>query len=559
VSRALFLIANQMSQRAYQNLQLTHTISDLGRAEAIINRSPAVAFHRKREPGWPVTFVTQNVEQLLEYSSEEFLSGRVAYQDALHPEDTERVQEEVARNIRDKGIREFALDPYRVVTRSGVVKWVEDITRVIRNAEGDATEFEGIVIDISERKRMETEKAALELQLQRAQKMELVGTLAGGVAHDLNNILGAIVGYPDLLLLDLPEGSLLRKPIEAMRRTGERAADIVQDLLTLARRGVVVKDVSNLNDVVAGYLESPEHRRLLAAHPGVETETDLEPDLLNILGSRAHLSKTVMNVVTNAAEAMPGGGTIRICTENVYLDRRIIEQDNVQEGDYAVLKISDQGEGISPEDTERIFEPFYTKKTMGKSGTGLGMAVVWGTVKDHKGYITLESTRGKGTCFYLYFPVTRRDLPLADGTLPVDAYQGSGERILVIDDVAEQRDVAAALLERLGYSVSTASSGEEALEYLQKNPADLLLLDMIMDPGWDGLQTYRKIVEKHPGQKAVIASGFSETTRVREAQKLGAGRYIKKPYTLAKLGAAVQSELARRPPARCSPSPGAPG
>jgi two-component system cell cycle sensor histidine kinase/response regulator CckA len=172
------------------------------------------------------------------------------------------------------------------------------------------------------------------------------------------------------------------------------------------------------------------------------------------------------------------------------------------------------------------------------------MAVVWGTVKDHEGHISVQSGRAGGTTFHIYFPITRKEAPEAPGTLTVEDYQGRGEKILVIDDVDEQREIASALLSRLGYAVSTAASGREALDHLETKPADLLLLDMIMDPGWDGLETFRKILERHPGQKAIIASGFSETGRVREAQNLGAGLYIKKPYTLAKLGLAVRDELA---------------
>jgi len=382
-------------------------------------------------------------------------------------------------------------------------------------------------------------------KLHRAQKMELVGTLAGGVAHDLNNILGAIVAYPDMLLMELPGDSPLRPMVEQMGVSGQRAADIVQDLLTLARRGVTVKEVINLNDVISGYLESPEHGKLARDHPRLVTETALEEDLLNILGSPAHLSKAVMNLVINAAEAMPRGGTVRISTENIYLDRGRTEHDDVREGDYVLLRISDQGTGISTMDRDRIFEPFYTRKEMGTSGTGLGMSVVWGTVKDLEGHISVESAPGEGSTFYLYFPITRKEAAEPPKSLTVEDYRGRGERILVIDDMAEQREIASALLSRLGYDVSTVSSGPEALAFMGEHNVDLLVLDMIMDPGWDGLETYRRILERHPGQKAIIASGFSETDRVREAQKLGAAVYIKKPYTLVKLGTAVRDELAR--------------
>jgi len=275
-------------------------------------------------------------------------------------------------------------------------------------------DMDGKVVGAIEIARDITEKKNLEAQLQRAQKMEAIGTLAGGVAHDLNNILAGLVSYPELLLLEIPEESLLRNPILTIQKSGEKAAAIVQDLLTLARRGVAVTEVVNLNLIISEYIKSPEHERLISFHPNVHVRTDLETDLVNILGSPAHLSKTVMNLVSNAAEAITEGGTISISTENRYIDKPIRGYDDVKEGDYVTLTVSDTGVGISRKDSERIFEPFYTKKVMGRSGTGLGMAVVWGTVKDHKGYIDIQSAKGKGATFTLYFPT---DLPFRKRTL----------------------------------------------------------------------------------------------------------------------------------------------
>jgi PAS domain S-box-containing protein len=397
--------------------------------------------------------------------------------------------------------------------------------------------------DISVHKQAEKEKKDLEAQLQRAHKMEALGTLAGGVAHDLNNILGGIVSYPELLLMQLPENSSLRKPILTIQQSGQKAAAIVQDLLTLARRGVAVSEVVNLVDIIHDYLRTPEHKKLKSFHPQVEVETHLQEELLNIMGSPIHLAKTVMNLISNAAEAMPAGGKISISTENQYIDKPIKGYDNVEEGDYVVMTFSYTGIGIFSEDIERIFEPFYTKKVMGRSGTGLGMAVVWGTVKDHNGYIDVQSTQGKGTTFKLYFPVTREEYAKEEGLGAADPYGGSGEKILVVDDVEEQREIASMLLTQLGYSVHTVSSGEEAVEYMKDNSADLLVLDMIMNPGIDGLETYRRILGLHPGQKAILVSGFSETQRVKEAQRLGAGAYIKKPYILRNIGTAIRNEL----------------
>jgi signal transduction histidine kinase len=399
--------------------------------------------------------------------------------------------------------------------------------------------------EIVDRKRVEKDQRQLEIQLRKSQRMEAIGTLAGGVAHDLNNILSGVVSYPELLLMDVPQESPLREPLLTIQESGLKAAAIVQDLLTLARRGVSVTEVMNLNQLIEQYLNSPENHKILEYQPGVKVETCLQTKILNIIGSPLHLSKTIMNLVSNAAEAMPSGGVIHITTKNQYIDHPIKGYDTVEEGDYVKLKVSDNGVGISPEDIDQIFEPFYTKKTMGRSGTGLGMAVVWGTVKDLDGYIDVQSELGEGTAFTLYFPITRKKLPADNPDILADMYMGKGESILVVDDVKQQREIASKMLKKLGYNVLSVPSGEEAVLYLQENTADLLVLDMIMNPGINGLETYKKILKFHPRQKAIIASGFSESRQVKAAQKMGAGSYLKKPYSFEKIGLAVKAELTK--------------
>ena len=399
-----------------------------------------------------------------------------------------------------------------------------------------------IIHDISERKQAEEAVRDGQEKLARLKKMESLGLLAGGVAHDLNNVLSGIVSYPELLLLDLPEDSIIRKPIETMQRSGHRAVAIVQDLLTLARGVATVRDTLNLNDIVGDYLNSPEFQNLKQFHPTVTVKTRLDEDLLNTNGSQIHIRKVVMNLVSNAAEAIDGSGLVGISTLNRYIDSPLKGYDTVKAGEYAVLVVSDDGSGISPDDLERIFEPFYTKKVMGRSGTGLGLAVVWNVVQDHEGYIDVKSTKD-GTTFELYFPITRQKITLKELSRPIEDFKGAGQSILVVDDVETQREIACNMLDKLGYKAAAVSSGEMAVEYLQKHSVDLVLLDMIMDPGMSGRETFEKIVKIQPHQKAIIASGFAETDDVKEAQKLGAGRYIRKPLTLEKLGLAIKDEL----------------
>ena len=384
----------------------------------------------------------------------------------------------------------------------------------------------------------------LSAQLEQAEKMEAVGSLAAGVAHDLNNILSGLVSYPELVLLDLPADSPLYKPILTIKNSGEKAAAMVQDLLTLARRGVAENTVLNVNTLVSDYLDSPECRLLQASHPQVRIRPDLAADLLNVMASSVHLSKALMNLVANAAEALLVEGDIVIATANRYVDQPHEGFETVTEGEYVLLSVQDTGVGIADEDRPRIFEPFFTKKVLGRSGTGLGMSVVWFTVKDLGGFVDIHSVEGQGTRFDLYLPVTRRNVAEVSRRVTIDDCRGT-ERVLVVDDVAEQREIAAGMLSKLGYTVATAPSGEEALGYLEHHPVDILVLDMIMDPGIDGCETYRRVIQRYPGQKAIVASGYAETDRVREIRRLGAGAYLKKPYTLEKLALALRRELER--------------
>lgn len=325
-------------------------------------------------------------------------------------------------------------------------------------------------------------------------------------------------------------------------------ASIVQDLLTLARRNVIQKVPLRLNDLVENYLKSPEYHKKAEENPHIHLETDLQPDLLQINGSHAHLQAALMNLVANAFEAQPNGGSIHLATKNISIDSTDQQGEEVKPGDYVLLSVHDKGPGIASNDLEHIFEPFFTTKHMGqKSGTGLGMAVVWGTVKDHDGHITINTENTIGTTFELYFPASKNiALNLAESNSNEDI-RGNGETVLVVDDLQEQRDLAQAILEELGYIVTTADSGEQALQYLGHHSVDIVLLDMIMDPGLDGLETFKHIQKINAGQKAIIASGYAETDRVKAAKTIGVGRYVQKPYTILSIGEAIKNVLQNEP------------
>lgn len=396
--------------------------------------------------------------------------------------------------------------------------------------------------DISEIKRAEEEKQQLARKLHQAQKMEAIGVLAGSIAHDLNNILSGVVSYPDLLLATLPQDSPLRKGLTTIQAAGIKAAKIVQGLLTMSRRGMQVDEPVELRQMVKDFLASAECRDLLQKHPLVRIAEPAGNEPLTVMGSAAHLANVLMNLVINAAEAMPDGGLIRVELARLFLDRQPAGFLGWRSGAYARLTVIDSGVGIPEEYVERVFDPFFTKKKPGASGTGLGLAVVWGTVIDHRGHVEVETREGQGTSFHILLPMAENaGEPARRRELLVK--RGRGQSVLVVDDDPEQRRIASEILSYLGYDVVTAASGEEALAMLANRSVELVLLDMLMPPGIDGLETYERIRVQKPEQKVIIVSGYSRSDRVKQAIELGVGYYLQKPYNLVSLSKAIQAML----------------
>jgi two-component system, cell cycle sensor histidine kinase and response regulator CckA len=473
------------------------------------------------------------------YGSNEEIVGRDIIE-VIHPADRHILQKrrQAWPAVTNDGY------PIRDICKDGRVLDVEIFASHISFNGRDA--ILSTIHDLTERNKSEAEKRKLEERLRHSEKMEAVGALAGGVAHDLNNILSGLITYPELLLFDIPDDNPLKGPLTTIKKSGEKASAVVQDLLTLARRGVPITETVNLNQIIRDYLTSPEYDRLKRYHH-VQIVRSLAPDLFNIMGSSVHLSQTLMNLISNAAEAMMDGGTVTVTTRNHKVDHPSKENVPLQAGDHVLLQIADTGYGIEASDLARIFEPFYTKKVMGRSGTGLGMAVVWGTVEDHQGHIEVESEVGKGTRFSLFFPATHRQLQNQENEKPAYIPMGKGETILVVDDVVEQREVACSILGRLGYQVTAVASGEDAIAYTQDHPVDLLLLDMIIEPGIDGYETYKRFLQINSGQRAIIVSGYSNTERILKARTLGPCGYVKKPYTMESIATAVRRILDETP------------
>ncbi len=399
-----------------------------------------------------------------------------------------------------------------------------------------------IMRDITAQKKAEQEKKNVKEKLRKSEKMEAIGLMAGGVAHDLNNILSGIVSYPELMLLGLPPSSELRRPLETIHESGKRAASVVADLLTVARGVASKKGSHDANVLLREYLDSPEYKELTSLYPGVVCVEKLDAEYPIIVCSPMHIKKTIMNLITNAAEAVGNDGRILVSTCNQQGNEIEKSKVDLDHGNYLVITVEDNGPGIADKDLDHIFEPFYTKKIMGQSGTGLGLAIVWNAVQDLNGRIFVESS-AEGTSFQLYIPVSDEEYLLQDKSDNAENFTGNNERILVVDDEPQLIDIASQILRVCGYRVDSVCSGELAIDFVKENPVDLIVLDMVMGPGLNGLQTYREIVTLYPKQKAIIASGYSQNNDVEAALKLGAGGFIKKPYTMIELSQVVKETL----------------
>ncbi len=494
-----------------------------------------VAVYEAIEDGWDFIFKDLNEagEKIDRIRREEVIGHSVT---ELFPGFLESGLLNVFRKVWQTGEPEY--NPVFFYKDDRVEGW--RVSRVYKLPSG---EIVSVFDDITGQKQAEWEKEAMEYRLQRSQKMEAIGLMAGGVAHDLNNILSAVVGYPELLLLDLPEESKLRRPLAAIKEAGERATAVVADLLTVARGVASVKEPKDLNILLVEYLESPEFQKLQSYHPSVQFKRECAATLPAILCSPIHVKKSIMNLVTNGAEAIEQSGTVTLTTRGLTLDQKWAAEHGLKMGKYVVLSITDTGSGISEKDLEHIFEPFYTKKVMGNlSGTGLGLSVVWNTMQDHQGTV-LVSRSENATTFELYFPATDETILTRGPHALIIDMQGKGEQILVVDDEPSQRELAMNMLPLLGYHVVCKDSGEKALSYLQDHHVDLVLLDMLMDPGINGRQTYERMLEINPGQKAIIVSGFSESDDVKAALTMGAAGFIQKPYSINQLGRAIKQTL----------------
>lgn len=411
---------------------------------------------------------------------------------------------------------------------------------------GDGESIEGamaIIEDISEKIKASRDRKNLEDQLLRSQKLEAVGTLAGGIAHDFNNILTTVQGYSDILLMKIDETDPMHRDAKQIRLAAGKGASLVKQLLIFSRKQPMELQILSLNAVIENLLKML--KRLIGED--ISIKTDLDPELLSVMGDEANIEQILMNLTVNARDAMPEGGVITIRTENrtvAYHDLQGIPE--AYEGLFVCLRVADTGCGMDKETLERMYEPFFSRKRH-SGGTGLGLSTVYGIVTYHKGWIAVDSAEGSGTEFSLYFPATVQKAEVKlEKNISLDLYQGRGEHILVVEDDPAIRDVALTILGDNGYRATVKSTAEEAREFIVKaqDPVDLIISDVVL-PGMSGLQLIEDLTAENNALKFILCSGYADQKSQSDVIQQRGYPFIAKPYTIADFLRIIQNTLTK--------------
>lgn len=526
---------------------IVQDITDRARAEEALRRErnlflsgPVVVFRWRAAENWPVDYASPNVAALFGHTADDFLSGRVTYADVVHPDDLPRIIEEVTGHC-GRGARRFE-QSYRIVRTDGAIRWLYDLTVVVRDAKGRISHFEGYVLDETERRAAGEEKRRLENQMLHAQKLESLGVLAGGMAHDFANLLVGILGYAELALGELPTESRAREWISRILGSAQRASDLTSAILAYAGKGRFELEIVDLNDLaleIARLLEVSISRQ-------ARLRFDLAHEAPRLKADATQLRQVLMNLMMNASEAIqPGGGEIVVRTGECSLDARAIDECEPSgtpaptPGHYAYFEVRDTGRGMDATVRERLFEPFFSTKATGR---GLGMAAVLGIVRGHGGAIRVETAVGAGTSFRVFLPLRLGAFATdPSGVAPPTASEGeshalpSGE-VVVVDDDPAVRATVHEMLHQLGCGVVLLDGGAAALEYLTENHGRVsaVVLDLTM-PALDGVATFREIHRRWPVLPVVISSGYGEAEfdgRFCGARPAG---FLRKPFLLKQL------------------------
>ncbi|MCP4687376.1 MAG: PAS domain S-box protein, partial [Desulfobacterales bacterium] len=474
-----------------------------------------------------LTFANKNAFEYFGYSQQEMKEGMHCF-DFIAPEDHPKAREIIERLINGESIDAAE---YRAIRKSGSTFPAMTQTTLIRRG-GEITGFRGLLVDVTEKKR-------IELQLRQAQKMEAIGTLAGGVAHDFNNILSAIMGYAEISLLDADENTPFYPHLKKIMKAGERARDLVKQILTFSR-----KTERELTPIQVSAITKEVLKLLRASLPAtIEINHDLGSDA-GVMADPTQIHQVLMNLCTNAGHAMrEEGGVLEVTLKEVDLDADFVAHyPELTPGPYIELSVSDTGHGMTSAVQERIFDPFFTTKKLGE-GTGMGLSVVHGIVKSHGGEITVNSQPGEGSVFHVFLPIIKRG-ELKKKTRPPALPTGK-ERVLYVDDEEFQVDIAKQMLTRLGYEATTRVSGVEALALFRERPDrfDIVITDMTM-PAMTGDVFARELMKIRPGIPIILCTGFNENISEAKAREIGIRGFIMKPIVMQKIAEAIREAVA---------------
>jgi two-component system cell cycle sensor histidine kinase/response regulator CckA len=477
---------------------------------------------------------------MLGYEPDEFAASYDSWRSLVHPDEIERVEDELRAHIASGDA--YAIE-MRMRTKLGDWRWILTRGRVIeREGDGSPIRLVGTHSDITQRVEAERTLRERDDQLRQAQKMEAVGQLAGGIAHDFNNLLTAIIGYSDLLLTG-PElaDSPVRKDLEQIRRAAERATALTRQILAFSRSHTLRPTVVSLNDVLAGV--EPLLRRTLGEH--VDLVCAQGPDLGHVEVDVHQFEQVLMNLALNARDAMASGGRLTLETANVELDKEYCRaHPHATPGSFVMLAVSDTGVGMDATTMERVFEPFFTTKDVGQ-GTGLGLAMVYGTVRQSNGSISVYSEPGKGTSFKIYLPRTMAAIQEETPVTTDVALARAHETILVVEDEASLLDLVARVLSGLGYRVLSAGTAAEAVRVAKESEFqfDLLLTDVVLSGGVQGNELARDLCTHMPGLPVLYMSGYTRNAIVHPGRLDAGVKFLEKPFTPGALATMVRAAL----------------